>query len=349
MAGLALTLFALQLPLSAQGQSPARGETLVLKQRTTIFSQPGFQFSNWEKAKEQGADLQRLAWPEAGDEVEFLGAVRVGSHSSQRLPGTYYRVRYRGGNTPPGGVEGFLVADLVQSKGSSGSSSRNRTEAEDCSACHSGLQNQVQRIGQVIESGAKSSGARNSGPKPALVKINQRGGFNSACRRFIDGNGEPGAYGQVVLQAIRQIAPDCFFQQMEVGDLCPPYANFNQEQKEHFWLWVMASLAQDESSCNSRVTAAATNGQAVGLFQLEQSVALRRASARDPQLCRTSGRTETTQIGFQAECAVSIFRDHHCKPSANRLVYRGSYWQQLRRPSGGRVGALIRLNPMCGG
>lgn len=168
-----------------------------------------------------------------------------------------------------------------------------------------------------------------------------------ACEMFMDSIGQVGPVGKLIVDSIARIDRECFYQIMDVSSVCPRFPELSPSQQSRFWVWVFASIAQVESSCRLRVDAQGINGTADGLFQLEYSYALRRAAGRDPELCRTRGPTDSADPTFQVECAISIFRDHHCRGDRVRsLTYRGGYWQKLNGPNRA-IARLIRHFPGC--
>ncbi|MCB0386952.1 MAG: hypothetical protein KDD43_16280, partial [Bdellovibrionales bacterium] len=189
-----------------------------------------------------------------------------------------------------------------------------KVKSEVCQLRSKGLLTQVEALCDQMKKGA-------------LILMTSK--FNEKCQAFIDENGQLGEWGVQVLKTIAMVDEDCFYKQMNVVGLCPRFSQMKPEDKSKFWVYVFASIAQKESSCDPSVYASGSYGRADGLFQLEHSYVLRRGSGRDADLCRTRGPTDTLDVTFQIECAVSIFRDIHCK--MNRPIeYRGGYWERLR-------------------
>ena len=205
-----------------------------------------------------------------------------------------------------------------------------KVKIEVCQLRSKGLLAQVQELCDQMEKGA-------------LMLMTRK--FNQKCQAFIDENGQLGEWGVQLLQTISRVDNDCFFQQLDVTGLCPRFPQMNRIEKSKFWVWVFASIAQKESSCNPSAQTRGFYGEADGLFQLEHSYALRRGSGRDPDLCRTRGPTDSQDVTFQFECAVSIFRDVHCKQN-RPIEYKGGYWEKMRGTRRG-ISALIKQFPGC--
>lgn len=54
-------------------------------------------------------------------------------------------------------------------------------------------------------------------------------------------------------------------------EICPNWPNLTVDEREHFWVWTIASIAWKESTCNAKSrNGNATNGVAVGLLQLDE-------------------------------------------------------------------------------
>lgn len=169
--------------------------------------------------------------------------------------------------------------------------------------------------------------------------------YNSKCFRFIEESGEIGDFGKKILKAIEDVDPKCFYNDIDISSLCPSFDSFVQKQKEHFWVWAFASIAQKESSCIKTTKVWGVHDFAVGYFQLEDSKSRRRTSERDQKFCRTDKAVDSFNDEFQAECAVSILRDQHC--SVNIPVPSSdSYWQRFRTQNGA-ISKLINAYPGC--
>jgi hypothetical protein len=172
--------------------------------------------------------------------------------------------------------------------------------------------------------------------------------FNARCRNFIDSGGDLGPWGKKIVSTIHNIENNaCFTSGALVEDLCPKYSSLSDEEKDLFWVWAYASIAQVESSCDTEAkNHNATYGRADGLFQLEYSRSLRRQSGRDAVYCRTTIPYPTTKVDFQIECTTSIIKDVHCSSEPPRsLNWQSGYWHRLR--GDGTITQKIRSFPLC--
>src|SRR5690606_18466773 len=106
-----------------------------------------------------------------------------------------------------------------------------------------------------------------------------RSWFNPACRSFIQANGSYGTWGQLIVDYIggSERRKNDFFSDGILGmqsapQTCPNWGTMSEDAKMKFWVWMMASIAQVESSCDpasvntGRVPNAADRPR--GLFQL---------------------------------------------------------------------------------
>jgi hypothetical protein len=171
--------------------------------------------------------------------------------------------------------------------------------------------------------------------------------FNKRCNQlFINTKGEVGVAGQEIIKAVQNHASQCLYNDLDVSSICPKYKNFSTAQKDSFWVYAFASVAQFESSCNPTADAAGTNDVADGLFQMEYSWKQRRSAGRDRKLCKASGPYDSQDIKFQAECSISILRDTNCK-FGWPLDGRKGYWHLLRSNSSFKIGKTMMNFPGC--
>lgn len=170
--------------------------------------------------------------------------------------------------------------------------------------------------------------------------------FNRMCKTFINSNGDLGRAGNEVVRAVNNYASSCMNTKLDVSNVCPNFKKFTQGEKDLFWVYVFASIAQHESSCDAGESARGVNDKADGLFQMEYSFSQRRDAGRDRNLCKTRGPHDSQDIRFQTECSVSIIRDINCK-YGKPLDWKKGYWHLLRNNSSFGIGKKIRKFPGC--
>lgn len=171
----------------------------------------------------------------------------------------------------------------------------------------------------------------------------------ATCSQFISKKGL-GPWGKALIGAVDRIAPKCFYDTPKTwGSLCKGYSNLTKPQKQAFIAMAFAILADDEATCwpgarNGR----ATNGVAIGLFQLEHSAKLRRDAGRDPKWCGLGKKESSTSLRFQTECAVSIVKDTVCA-KGKAINFKGGYWAELRKNKqvARRIVAAGKANKLC--
>lgn len=184
--------------------------------------------------------------------------------------------------------------------------------------------------------------------------------FNPACYNFIDKEGAFGPWGIELLRAMKTVCHDCFYgeKSVDVSALCPRYKSFTPEERDLYWVYSFASMAQDEASCNDRVKARGVNGTAAGLFQLEDDYFWRKPPKRGDE-CSTVGGESTLSVSFQARCAVSIIRDTRWRvrdfDDKGRFVgytsrpftgAKGQYWHKLMS-NNAKIARYIKAFPGC--
>lgn len=167
--------------------------------------------------------------------------------------------------------------------------------------------------------------------------------WNENCYNFITRSGKIGPWGQGVLNAIRTTgSSQCLYSTWLWQRLCPRFATFSQEKKDHFIAYFMATKAMDESSCNPNARAKAKNGYGVGFFMLEESQKLRAGRGR---FC--AGKPEITrQIPFQFQCAISQINNVQCGKGV-RFGESGGYWQESNKMNGDISESIVRGYAGC--
>lgn len=192
--------------------------------------------------------------------------------------------------------------------------------------------------------------------------------FNPACNSFIQSNGSYGPWGKLIVDYINgsQRRKSDFFDDAILGmesapRTCPNWGRLSDDAKMKFWVWMMASIAQVESSCDpasvntGRVPNPADRPR--GLFQLNTlNTRASPRSWRGDNCDFPSGPTATANPTNNVKCAIGIMYEYVKSPrgqySSQRKIFpTNSYWEKLRTnhsSSGGPIGKLIRQYPPCG-
>lgn len=186
---------------------------------------------------------------------------------------------------------------------------------------------------------------------PGLSPYFDAGGAN--CTGFIDKQGAYGPIGQSIVKYLNGSNSDIFLSDAVRGMstspyACPKWSELTREERIHFWVWTMASIAWAEARCmSSAVNTNATNGVGVGLFQLDER--------RDDRYWRgpnCAGQSVSNR-DINTLCALDIMSE---LLKGSRGIYKSngkiysnsnSYWEHLRRSSGGDIGNLIKRYSLC--
>jgi hypothetical protein len=195
------------------------------------------------------------------------------------------------------------------------------------------------------------------GPYIDLV-VDHRNFDEVKCQKFIDDDGMVGDWGKIVMKAVEDVGPSCFYgdgksesSHIDYSDLCPNFNNFSPEKRKHFVVNIFAKIAMIESACNPNATAVGTNDTAVGLLQMEDSFRKRKGAGRDSRFCPYVA-TDMKLPENNLRCGVSIMHDQLCGPSAEpRSTKRAlnsfdvGYWQKLRKNR--EISQLVAKYPGC--
>lgn len=167
------------------------------------------------------------------------------------------------------------------------------------------------------------------------------------CRRFIDDNGNYGDYGQI---AFRELSRYPIFTNDDDGmtNSCPRYNSFSEEQRKHFWVWVYASLAAQESGCQANAISPASinpNGRAAGLLQMEQDPELRRGRDRAYRGNFCSG--NIYDPGVNLRCSTRIMANLVGRGQGIIARNRSQYWGPFNGPKNNKAQRAVREYRAC--
>jgi hypothetical protein len=96
-------------------------------------------------------------------------------------------------------------------------------------------------------------------------------GMASNCKHFITPTGHFGAWGEFMMGKLSPSEhPEFFSSTGDMARVCPKFKTMTVTEKKNFWVWLVASMANNESSCKPTVTARGVNGTAAGLLQLHK-------------------------------------------------------------------------------
>jgi hypothetical protein len=168
-----------------------------------------------------------------------------------------------------------------------------------------------------------------------------------ACRAFIQPDGSLGDYGKKTVKALKDAGWDCFNGDgINVDSVCPNFKDFDDSQKEYFWVWVFLSISHQESSCNPKArNIYGTNDIGCGLMQMECTPAMRKKQKRNPEFCPHT-KINPYDVDFAVRCSASTMHDHLC-PKGYSISVNSSqnYWQEAH--GNGAITRRIRTFPLC--
>ena len=188
--------------------------------------------------------------------------------------------------------------------------------------------------------------------------------FNERCRSFIKSDGSYGPWGTTIATYINksEARKNIFFSPALPGmqsapQTCPNWGNMDHEEKSEFWVWMFASIAQIESSCDPNSVnrrGVERNNPPTGLLQLD--VLSHKRKWRGPNCKFPAGIAATQKVGNNLNCGLDIMQEllkgkkGEYKTGGRIFPERSQYWEKLRSshsPTGGPIGRLIRKYPGC--
>lgn len=180
----------------------------------------------------------------------------------------------------------------------------------------------------------------------------------AVCTNFISADGDEGQYGpwgKDVIGYLKEQGSDSIFMSDDLEGMstgvsaCPNWKKMSVQEREHFWVWVMASISHVESTCNPKArNGAGTNGVAVGLLQMDERVSQRKWRGKNCGVSSVKDANENIRCGL--DILGELLKGKRGEYKSNGELWgrkTNSYWQHLRSADGGGISALIKQNPYC--
>ncbi len=195
-------------------------------------------------------------------------------------------------------------------------------------------------IQETAEAAPAPAAPRLPSPPKAVIKLQKLSpAFANQCRNFITKSGELGPWGRILVSEMKKYPiftnPKNKVEiSYRVGDkmeaICPMYQQMSKQEKYLAMTWVMTAVADIESDCEpSGLNRNATNGRAIGLFQMEEKDSTRQGGGRGPA-CR--GHLNMFDAATNIACATSIMSDV-LEKGRGLANPDWNYWQPLRSRS----------------
>ena len=238
--------------------------------------------------------------------------------------------------------------------------------AADPSACRSssasGLKSCIQEFSRTTKAISRvgvppqSCQAHLDSSDPSCPPLAEEFSQKSAnCEGFIKSDGEYGNWGKEIVAYFDEKGESAIFFDKDLAGMkngisaCPNWNKMSTDEKKHFWVWVMASIAHVESTCKPDArNSSATNGVAVGLLQLDERLAQRKWRGPNCAAKQVTGAKENLRCGLDIVEELLKGKEGEYKSSGEIWGAKSSsYWQHLRKKNGGEISDLITLNPFC--
>jgi hypothetical protein len=164
-----------------------------------------------------------------------------------------------------------------------------------------------------------------------------------------------GPWGEIVVKYLDEQGDDSVFFSNDLAGMdsgvnaCPNWTGMTINEKKHFWVWVKASIAKIESSCDTKArNGEATNGVAIGLVQLDERKAQRSWRGENCKVASVIAAKDNLRCGMDILGELLKGKKGEYKGNGELWGRRSSsYWQHLRLKNGGGISDLILLNPYC--
>lgn len=175
------------------------------------------------------------------------------------------------------------------------------------------------------------------------------------CTPFIKDDGTYGWWGKVLESELNSGRYPRFTHlppaPRDIARICPNYSRLQLRERKHFWIWVFASIAHDESTCSTHAKAQGTNDKAVGLLQMEKTYRKRFWRGKECQAKDMTAASPNLKCGMRILHEQLLGKSGDYQSSGRLYPGEPSYWEKLNSredyPTGGTIGHLIRTFPLC--
>lgn len=164
----------------------------------------------------------------------------------------------------------------------------------------------------------------------------------SNCKNFITETGALGPWGSFIASKIGpETHPYLFKPAKDMAKVCPKFKTMSDSEKERFWIWLVAAVANNESSCIEKVKAKGVNGAtAAGLMQMHLG---------KEYVYKCKRGINSLNARDNLECGITIL-NNDIRRTGSVFPVKGNYYDTLRikREPGKRTLKMVRAYKPCG-
>lgn len=181
---------------------------------------------------------------------------------------------------------------------------------------------------------------------------------DAKCDIFIKPDGTYGPTGETISRLLRDnsyfsvLISDETANLPSIRNTCSYFVSMSKEDRIHLTVWIMASIAWDETKCGERMTNP-SNLNATGLFQMEKSEEDRkwRGPYCEGESMKPDPKAADPHI-HNALCAMEILRGQYEGFYGKAGLYPDAYFEKLRGSYAGNFSKSeilrrIRQHPAC--
>lgn len=183
----------------------------------------------------------------------------------------------------------------------------------------------------------------------ALLKGKSPGRAPYRCDDYIKDDGNFGKVGEIAKQVLENEKFKTMltaFKQSDIARLCPNFPKMTPSQRTGFWIWTMAGIEWDETSCGTLRMSVPSRGrpgtQLVGRLHLPNS-------KQDRELLGAMCVNSQTDEG-QIRCAYHLILQGLNRTDGNALLDRKAYYEIQRpgHPLHEAFRSYLAAYPVCG-
>lgn len=185
----------------------------------------------------------------------------------------------------------------------------------------------------------------------ALLKGKSPGRAPYRCDDYIKDDGNFGKVGEIAKQVLENEKFKTMltaFKQSDIARLCPNFPRMTEDQRVGFWIWTLAGIEWDETSCGTLRMSVPSRGrpgtQLVGRLHLPKPI-----SKQDGDRLREMCADYSSDTG-QIQCAYNFVLQGLNRTDGNALLDRSAYYEIQRpdHPLHEAFRAYLAAYPVCG-
>ncbi len=175
-------------------------------------------------------------------------------------------------------------------------------------------------------------------PKSLVPIIPDAKNWNPRCTKFIDETGRLGEWGQHLYESLRTDSFSTYFRTDVISDMpvmCSKIADVEVDESEQkmFWIYLVASMAMSESSCNPKIDVNGLFDEEKGEYRIASGLLQLHKGNTKSYGCK---KIDTLNALDNLSCGITILEKQLSKEAQIFVKPGRTYWQVLHNNKSGK-------------